>query len=213
MQEDHDVVSVNVKLKGVVGKDVVVAQATLDALQLEGGMHREQAVPVELEGDGRQCSGASGRPGGDGQALGQSDRLLDLAVRQGAHVIRAEVAQVDDPGQREEETYPDDAAQAIPARVPRLHPRRRGPPVAYIPLPQPPGRRPALVPLRRDEHLELANSSVYLRVDTRSSAHNRHPCLAPLASHAASPALNGGRRRTAAHHHRRRRPHADTIQP
>lgn len=192
VEEDHDVVSVDVKLKGVVGEDIVVAETPLDALQLEGGMHREQAILVELDGDGRQRGG--GWPG-DRQTLGQPDRLLDLAARQGAHVIRAEVAQVDDPGEREEQADADDATQAVSARVPRLHPRRRGPPVAYI--------ASSLPVLRRDEHLELATTgSVCLRVDTRSPAHySRHPCLARLdtrnccsfaPSHALALALSTG---------------------
>lgn len=92
MQEHHDIVSINIKLEGVVGKNIVVAQVALDALQLEGRVYRQQAVPVELDGHGRQ----TGTRTSGGQSLRQPDGLLDLAVGQGAHVIRAEVAQVDD---------------------------------------------------------------------------------------------------------------------
>jgi len=91
VQKNHDIVRVDVKLKSVVGKNVVIAQAALDALQLESWMHREQTVLVEFDRHGRQ----SGRSGG---AVGHSDGSFDLAlVAWSAHVIRAEVAQVDDP--------------------------------------------------------------------------------------------------------------------
>jgi len=84
-------------------------------------MCREYAIPVNLDGHGRQSGGAYG----GGQALGHPDGFLDLAIGQGAHVIRTEVAQVDDPGQRQKQTYPDDATQAGPTRMPRLHHHRR----------------------------------------------------------------------------------------
>lgn len=96
MQKNHDIVSINIKLESVVGENIIVAQTALDALQLEGGMHREQAVFIKLDGHGRQCGGANG----GGQALGYPDGLFDLAIGQGAHMIRTKVAQVDDPGQR-----------------------------------------------------------------------------------------------------------------
>lgn len=110
---------VDIELEGVVGKHVVVPEAALYALQSECGMHREQAIFVELERDGRQ-SGA----GASGQALGEPDGLLDLAVGQGADMIRAKVAEINDAGEREEEAYPYDATQPSSPRS-RLH--RPGP--------------------------------------------------------------------------------------
>lgn len=56
VQENHYVVAVDVELEGVVCKYVVVAEATLDALKPERGMHREQAIFLELRcGHGRQA--------------------------------------------------------------------------------------------------------------------------------------------------------------
>lgn len=126
MQEHHDVVSIDIKLEGVISENIVVTQAALDALKLEGRMDRQQAVPVELDGHGRQTR--ANRTDRRQQALGHPDGLLDLAVSQGAHMIWAEVAQVDDSAERQQQAYPDDATQACPAR-PRLH-RRRPPLVA-----------------------------------------------------------------------------------
>lgn len=95
MQKNHDIVRVNIKLEGVVGENVFVAQAALDTLQLEGWMYREQAVLVEFDGYGRQSGRSSGK------ALGYPDGTFDLPlVAQGAHVIRAKVAHIYHPGER-----------------------------------------------------------------------------------------------------------------
>lgn len=126
MQEHHDIMSIDIKLEGVIGENIVVAQAALDALELESRVDRHQTVPVKLDGYGRQTR-ANGAGRGQ-QTLGQSDGFLDLTVGQGAHMIWAEVAQVDDSAERQQQAYPDDATQAGPAR-PRLH-RRRPPLVA-----------------------------------------------------------------------------------
>lgn len=110
---------VDVKLEGIVGEHVVVAKAPLYALQSKCRMHREQAIFVELDGDGRQAGA-----GACGQALGQPRGLLDLAARQGAHMIRAKVTEINDAGEREKQADPYDATQPSPPRS-RLH--RRGP--------------------------------------------------------------------------------------
>jgi len=88
-------------------------------LQLESWVHREQAILVKFDRYGRQ----SGRSGGaSGKAVGHPDGSLDLAlIAWSAHVIRAEVAQVDDPSKHQKQAYPDDVAQVDPARMPRLH--------------------------------------------------------------------------------------------
>jgi len=95
VQKNHDIVRIDVKLKGIVGKNVVISQTALDALQLEGWMHREQTILVKFDRYGRQ----SGRSGGASRkTVGHPDGSLDLAlVAWSAHVIRAEVAQVDNP--------------------------------------------------------------------------------------------------------------------
>lgn len=96
--------SIDIKLEGIIRENIIVTQATLDALQFKCRMHREQAIPIELDGYGRQTGDRT-----SGQTLGHSDGFLDFTIGQGAHMIWAEITQVDDPAQRHEHTYPDDA--------------------------------------------------------------------------------------------------------
>lgn len=101
VQENDDIVTVDVKLKGIIGKHIVVTKAPLNTLQPKGRMYREQAIFVEFDGNGRQ-TGA----GTSGQTLGQSHGLLDLAARESTDVIGAEVAEINDAREREKQTYP-----------------------------------------------------------------------------------------------------------
>lgn len=105
VQENHDIVTIDVELEGIVGKHIVVTKAPLNALQSKGRMHREQAIFVEFNGDGRQAGARA-----SGQALGQSHGLFDLAVRQSAYVIRAKVTEINDTREREKQAYPYNAA-------------------------------------------------------------------------------------------------------
>lgn len=108
VQENDDIVTVDVKLKGIIGKHIVVTKAPLNTLQSKGRMYREQAIFVEFDGNGRQTgAGTSGQT--LGQTLGQSHGLLDLAARESTDVIGAEVAEINDAREREKQTYPYNA--------------------------------------------------------------------------------------------------------
>lgn len=61
VQENDDIVTIDVKLEGIVGKHVVVTKAPLNTMQSKSRMYREQAIFVEFDGDGRQTGPGTSR--------------------------------------------------------------------------------------------------------------------------------------------------------
>lgn len=114
MKEDHDVVSVYVELKSVVGEYVVVAEATLERLRPEGRTSDwQKGILLDL---GRP-RGESRRAGPDSEALRHPRRVLYVAIRQGAHMVRTEVTEVNYSSQSENDTYTDDTPQSCSTRT------------------------------------------------------------------------------------------------